>query len=284
MNTPDRSGPRYDLVANAVLNEGPAFPFQTCPNNGFCAMSPAPQYTPAVVPVEILVKGISLANCRSPFIFEDSRKIAISLAQVRQYGTSWSDTVTNFENSLSDEQRTSLNEQATYMIRLRLPDKDNLTVTIFNYGAGDQIATATLNVTDLFSGNPSFVIGYPTDAQLVGLTLDNALPSPDISVLSVQAINPGPSAITLSPAVATTSAEVGYWVGNLWATHARSAALPCTFALVTGTGDTNNASFSIRGTNLHVAGTLTAGAKSVRIQATDRYGATFAAAKTITVS
>jgi hypothetical protein len=150
-----------------------------------------------------------------------------------------------------------------------------------------------LTVTDIFAGNPVIHFGFPTDAQIAngGITTTTGVadiavvpPAYGVSVVTMQAENSGPTAIALSPAVALTTSDIGYWVGSLAATHARTAALPCTFDLVSGTGDTNNASFSIRGNNVHVAAALTAGSKSIRVRAMDRFGYTYAAAVTITVS
>lgn len=285
MNTVDRSGPRYDLVDDAAEFSAPvAFPFQMCPKNGWFTLSPSVTYTPGVIRSEFLVRGLSNRNVMVPLVMEDSRGIAISPTHIMRFGDGWDSAQTHTAALLVDPNILNLNEQTVHMFRIEVPDANNVNVKIFDYGTGKLLANSTLTFTGMFSGNPTFVVGHPTDAQMVGLAIAGFTPSPDITILAQQSANAGPTAVSVSPAVATTAAEVGYWVGNLWATHARAAALPCTFALVAGTGDTNNALFSIRGSNLHVGATLTAGAKSIRVQATDKFGATFAQALTVTVS
>lgn len=286
MNAPDRSGPSYNLVDDAVLNEGPVFPFEICPAKGFFALTPTVEYNPADILAEVVVTGLCRRTVNSIIAVEVARGVAITPARIYIFGDGWSAAATDWEDLLStDSEQLALNEQSKYIFTIGAPDKDTVTVKIQDYSSGKVLKTTTsYNSTDLWNANPSFVCGHPADAQIVGLNLSGAVATPGLTIFAQQEGNPGPSDITVLPAVATTAAEVGYWVGNLWATHPRAEACPCTFALVAGTGDTNNALFSIRGTNLHVAGALTAGAKSIRVQAMDKYGATFAKALTVTVS
>lgn len=72
-------------------------------------------------------------------------------------------------------------------------------------------------------------------------------------------------------------------VGTLSATDATSGDT-FTYALVAGTGDTNNASFNINGDALRTTGTLTAATYTIRVRVTDSAGNTYDEALTVTVT
>jgi hypothetical protein len=73
-------------------------------------------------------------------------------------------------------------------------------------------------------------------------------------------------------------------VGTLSAT-ASDAASNLTFALVSGTGSTNNGVFNITGTALtYTGGAASAGTLSIRVRVTDSTSQTYEEALTITVS
>lgn len=291
INAPDRSGPDLSKYSNATVDGTPNYPHYYTPLRGFIALTPAATYTPGVVKSEILITGVT--NSEAILGVCETYKVMITNKRIAHFPTTWVAGVTVEADSAEFSPQINWNEQKTYLLLISTASKDAITVKISEASSGVAVGTATLTVTDIFAGNPVLHFGFPTDSQIAnggiagGTTLDDIAvvpPAYQIAVTAMQAENAGPTDVTVLPAVAKTTAEVGYWVGNLWATHARTAALPCTFALVTGSGDTNNASFSIRGTNLHVAGTLTAGAKSIRVQAMDRFGYTYAKALTVTVS
>lgn len=96
--------------------------------------------------------------------------------------------------------------------------------------------------------------------------------------------NAAPTDITLSPGTVAQSAGANAAVGTLSTTDADSTSF--TYTLVSGTGATDNASFSIAGSTLraNLPATLAAGSFSVRIQSADSSGNTFAKAFAITVT
>ena len=103
------------------------------------------------------------------------------------------------------------------------------------------------------------------------------------SIASIIAVNDAPTDISLSPNVVNQSTGANAEVGTL------SAADPdtgdtFTYTLVSGTGDTNNASFNISGSILYAnnASAMTAGAYSVRIRVSDG-SLTYEKALTVTV-
>lgn len=113
----------------------------------------------------------------------------------------------------------------------------------------------------------------------------------DLASFSAQAVtnsstvNGAPTDISLSSSSVLTTAGLNATVGTLSATDP-DAGDTATFTLVAGTGDTNNADFSISGTTLRCddPGTLGAGTYSVRIQVADSAANTYAEAFTITVT
>lgn len=290
MNTPDRSGPDLSQYSDAVVDGTPTYPHYYTPVTGFIALNPAATYTPGVVKSEILLSGIT--NKEVILGVSEAYKVMITNKRIAHFPTTWAAGVTTEANSAEFDPQVEWNEQKTYLLLITAASKDAITVKISEM-SGVEVGSATLTVTDIFAGNPVFHFGFPTDAQIAnggitnGTTLDDIAvvpPAYDISVVAMQSENAGPTSVAVSPAVAKTTWDSGSWIGTLFAGHARPAAQPCTFALVAGTGDTNNASFSIRGSNLHTAATLTAGSKSIRVQATDRFGYSYAAAVTVTVS
>lgn len=93
-----------------------------------------------------------------------------------------------------------------------------------------------------------------------------------------------PTAISLAPATVTAGSPAGTLVGTLTAQDADTPDAHF-FELVSGAGDTANASFSINGNRLFTAAALDQAAPlSIRVQATDSTGGTFAAPVTITVT
>jgi gliding motility-associated-like protein len=98
--------------------------------------------------------------------------------------------------------------------------------------------------------------------------------------------NTAPTAIALAPATVTENAASGTSVGTLSATDADTGDT-FTFALVSGTGDADNASFTVDGTSLKTAAVFdfeTKNSYNVRVQVTDAGGLTFERAVTIAVT
>lgn len=112
----------------------------------------------------------------------------------------------------------------------------------------------------------------------------------DLASFSAQAVtnnstvNGAPTDISLSSSSVLTTAGLNAVVGTLSATDP-DAGDTFTFALVAGTGDTDNAAFSISGASLRCddPSGMTPGAYSVRVQATDSATNTYAEAFAIAV-
>jgi len=117
-----------------------------------------------------------------------------------------------------------------------------------------------------------------TDAG--GLTFERAL------TITVTNVNEAPSAVALSASTVAENAASGTTVGTLSATDI-DANDTFTYTLVSGTGGTDNASFTISGTTLSTAAVFdfeTKSSYSVRVRVTDAGGLTFERALTITVT
>ncbi len=98
--------------------------------------------------------------------------------------------------------------------------------------------------------------------------------------------NTAPTGITLAPTTVVENAASGTTVGTLSATDADTGDT-FTYTLVSGTGSTDNASFSISGATLRTAAVFdfeTKSSYSVRVRVTDAGGLTFERALTITVT
>ena len=100
-----------------------------------------------------------------------------------------------------------------------------------------------------------------------------------------------PNGITLSASSIDENNDAAALVATLTAVDPDSAvsgnAGPFTFALVSGTGDTNNAEFSIVGNELRINGSAdfeTQSSYSIRLRVTDNGGASFETVKTITIN
>ncbi|MCW2922761.1 MAG: hypothetical protein JWM98_165 [Thermoleophilia bacterium] len=94
--------------------------------------------------------------------------------------------------------------------------------------------------------------------------------------------NDAPTDIALSNATVHFNEPSGTVVGTFSTTDQDAGDTP-TFSLVTGAGDTDNASFQVVGTSLQTTGPLPGGSRSVRVQVTDVTGASYTEAFTITV-
>jgi autotransporter-associated beta strand protein len=123
--------------------------------------------------------------------------------------------------------------------------------------------------------NPSFFLGS-------GMA---AAPTPNIYTVTYVP-NAAPTAVTLSPQAIAENAGAGAIVGQLSTTDS-NAGDTFTYTLVSGTGDTHNASFAIVGSQLTTAVSLDYEAgptRSVRVRSTDAGGLVVEATFTITVA
>lgn len=107
--------------------------------------------------------------------------------------------------------------------------------------------------------------------------------------LKVNNSNDAPTGVALSKTNVDENVPVGTVIGTLSATDADTGDT-FTYALVTGDGDTNNGSFEIAGNKLKTKATIDFDPPnsqkffSIRVQVTDKSGATFAKPITITVN
>ncbi|WP_442507382.1 beta strand repeat-containing protein [Novipirellula sp. SH528] len=168
----------------------------------------------------------------------------------------------------------NVGDSHTYSLEAGTGDDDNASFTI----DGNSLKTAT---TLDFSTQSSYsVLVRSTDAG--GLTFDQTF---TITVTEVTP-NVAPTAIALSENMIAEDAAVGTEVGTLSSTDA-NVGDSHTYSLEAGTGDDNNASFTIDGNSLKTATTLdfsTQSSYSVRIRSTDAGGETFEETFTITVT
>ena len=151
-------------------------------------------------------------------------------------------------------------------------DTDNASFTI----SGNTLSTA--GVFDFETKSSYSVRIRITDAG--GLTFEK------VFTISVTDVNEAPTALALSNASVLENAASGTAVGTLAGTDA-DAGDTHTYTLVSGTGSTDNASFTITGTTLSTAAVFNFEAKNsyaVRVRVTDAGGLTFERAFTISVT
>jgi hypothetical protein len=112
-------------------------------------------------------------------------------------------------------------------------------------------------------------------------TIDSAVTTKQVSVT---ATNDAPTDLALSGSTLNQSGGSNATVGTLSTTDLDDTTF--TYALVSGTGGANNASFNVSGSTLRAndAASLTPGNKSVRVRTTDTGTLTYEKAFTITVS
>lgn len=106
------------------------------------------------------------------------------------------------------------------------------------------------------------------------------------ATITVTDVNDAPSELSLSPASIDEGRPAGSVVGTLTATDQDAPADSQTFTLVAGAGDGDNASFAIAGDRLTTAAVFSHAARpsyTVRVQADDGRGGTFARSLVITV-
>ncbi len=163
-------------------------------------------------------------------------------------------------------------ETFTYTLVSGTGDTDNASFSI----SGSTLSTAS--VFDFETKSSYSVRVRVTDAG--GLTFEKEF------TITVTDINEAPTALALSNASVLENAASGTTVGTLAGTDA-DAGDTHTYTLVSGTGSTDNASFTITGTTLSTAAVFNFEAKNsyaVRVRVTDAGGLTFERAFTISVT
>ncbi|MGV1046032.1 cadherin domain-containing protein, partial [Limnohabitans sp.] len=143
-----------------------------------------------------------------------------------------------------------------------------------NYEAGKTSYAVQVVATDS---------GQPTGTQILTATQN--------LTITLKDVNEAPTAISLSASTLAENNTAGAEVATLTATDPDGAlsgnAGTFTYALVSGTGDTDNSAFTILGDQLKLTGVANyegQSSYSVRIQVTDAGGLTYETTKTITVS
>ncbi len=160
----------------------------------------------------------------------------------------------------------------TYQLVSGTGDTDNGSFTI----VGNQLRTS---VGFNFETKPSYSIR-------VRSTDNGGLSTEKSFTIAVSNVNEAPTAIALSDASIDEGNLVGDVVGTLSATDV-DAGDTMTFALASGTGDTDNGSFTVVGNQLRANAVFNFENKSsytVRVRATDASGATFEQPLVITVA
>lgn len=160
----------------------------------------------------------------------------------------------------------------------------NSTITLYDTDGTTVLGTATANGSGNWSITSSALSAgsHTLTAKATDAAGNTSVAS---SGLDIVINTDSPTDITLSNATASTSGGANAVVGSLSSTDA-TVGDTFTYSLVAGTGDTNNASFNISGSNLRVndPSALGAGTYSVLVRSTDVAGNTYDEAQSITIS
>ncbi|WP_427773128.1 Ig-like domain-containing protein [Comamonas thiooxydans] len=135
------------------------------------------------------------------------------------------------------------------------------------------------------SDNPGSAARTVTLTQLTDSGASNNTVAPNISsVVAVVPVNDAPTEITLSSTAFGQSAGNNATVATLSATDVDSSTF--TYSLVSGTGSTDNASFTLVGSTLRANNPsgMPAGLHSIRLRVTDDGGASYEKIVTLTVA
>ena len=135
---------------------------------------------------------------------------------------------------------------------------------------------------------------YPTTALSAGTTYywemnatngsgTSSWAAPSATTFTTAVANRAPTDMCLSNKITNAGTAAGTRIGTFSTTDPDLPNDYHTYALVSGTGSTNNASFSIFSNSLLSGGSLTLGTKSIRVESTDQGGLTFDSVFTITV-
>lgn len=181
-----------------------------------------------------------------------------------------SDSGTSGTDNITSDTTPTFTGTAEANSTVTLYDSDG--TTVLGTATADGAGAWTITSSTLASGSHNITVKI-TDAA--GNT--SAASSP----LAITVDATAPSAVTLSTtSVADTAATNGSTVATLSGTDTTAL----TYALVAGSGDTHNGSFTISGGNLQAAANLAAGTYNIRVQATDAAGNTTEQTFTITVT
>ncbi|BCV64734.1 GlyGly-CTERM sorting domain-containing protein [Shewanella carassii] len=144
------------------------------------------------------------------------------------------------------------------------------------------------------AGNETGLIGYwklnetsgtvVNDSQTNGSILQGSSSGVTLAVAGAFSVNQSPTDISLSNNSVSQSGGSNAVVGTLTTTDA-DVGDSFSYALIAGSGDTNNSNFNLSGDSLRAnnASTLVGGSYSIRVQTTDSGNATFEKAFSITV-
>ena len=143
------------------------------------------------------------------------------------------------------------------------------------------------NVVSITAGD-FFSAALKSDGTVVGWGISwyGVIDTPSGLVVKLPSSNQAPTDISLSESSIAENSPSGSTIGTLGATDA-DAGDTATFTLVSGTGDTDNASFTINGTSLNTAASFdyeTKSSYSILVQVADSAGATYKKQLTITVT
>ena len=167
------------------------------------------------------------------------------------------------------------------------PDAGNTHTYTLVAGAGDT-DNASFNVSGSalrISASPDFETKSSYDIR-VRTTDQGSLSFEETFTITVDNLNEAPTNVTLTPSSIGENNTAGDTVGTLAASDP-DAGDTHTFTLVAGTGDTDNASFTIVGDSLQLdvsADFETKSSYSLRVQAEDGDGATFEKVLTVTIT
>ena len=206
--------------------------------------------------------------------------ITVSVTNVNEAPTNISaNTNTVVENAASgttvatmSATDTDAGDTFTYTLVSGTGDADNASFTI----SGNTLST--VGVFDFETKSSYSVRVRVTDAG--GLSFER------VFTITVTDVNEAPTALALTSTSVLENAASGTTVGTLAGTDA-DAGDTFTYTLVSGTGSTDNASFTIVGNNIRTAALLdfeTKSSYSVRVRVTDAAGLSFERVFTITVT
>lgn len=152
------------------------------------------------------------------------------------------------------------------------------------------IARASVTSTDAQANGNSSHAAVSSDGRFVAFQSSATNLSPNdtrfFNDIYIRDTSSAPTNITLSNATMAENQPAGTPVGTLTATDPDTGDT-FTFTLVSGTGDTDNASFTIVGSQLQTAASFdfeTKASYSIRVRVTDSFGLTFERVFTITVT
>ena len=179
----------------------------------------------------------------------------------------------------------STNEDTAKVVTLSATDIENDGLT-FTANSAETNVTATVEGTSLtltpadnWNGTADITVTVTDDGA--GMLTDS-----ETFTLTVNAVNDAPTDLALNSTSVNENSEIGTTVGTLSTTDVDSDDSH-SYTLVSGDGDTDNASFTINGINLNTDDLFNYETKpsyAIRIQTTDSESAIYAEAISITVT